>query len=256
MKSKIINFADGRNELKDQQKKQDSTKTEEVEELDGASQKENADSKGSIIHYPKKTSDEAKFNRIQAILKELLKMHKDMLRKSGVSIDAFADQMLRGDYEANPEEIEKVTGLVEELGDITGYSLSELILGGKFEELVKNAEVLQEYEDIALKYRHDAAMAAARRQNMLPSNINLPRRRIKYIIKEIYESYEDHALLLKLQKRPQAFQKLKASEKEFVEHYYALVEELEVLSSHSAEDVFLSANLRRLAKRYKVKFDN
>lgn len=284
MKSKIINFEDGLLGLKHRRgdkkiKNEDKKEPEEVE----VSNKENRTTAKTII-YPVNNVNR---KRVREILIEVFDMHQRMLNQFGGDINNFTESLFSGKLEdIKTDDAVHMAHLISELCELTGYTMTDLLLHGKFESLIYDYNVLDtmisKHMSNETSYKYDAKKRVDQDDDheddfedededeededdekeglndlgykFHPSSgVNARRRRIKEIIGEIYDNYLEDDLLYEVSENPNIYKNLSSRKKDFVDDYNNLINELEFLTEHSATDLFLTENLLRLAKRYKVK---
>ena len=294
MKSKVINFDQGLSGLKHRRgAKKSAEEKNDIEEQNNVPDSNvkipEVISESSPPSQPPRSSQNktikflSKNEKIQNIVLELASLQGAILPPDAKG--SFNFDLLNGTLANNPS-VDRVMELIMELVDVTGYSLEELLLGGKLQDIIVNDKVLSKkfsFEESEPRkvdfdslfdfsddddddddeiYHFDGKKRVyyINGRDIVISkplkhfqSINVIRTRIKEIIAEIYDRFLDDPLLKQLSEDPKSFKKVNSTKKAAVNDYYRLVEELEDLSEHDAPDVFLSENLRRLAKRYRVR---
>lgn len=313
MKSKVINFEKGLSGLKHRRGKKESTEensaTQEPQSTPTEIQeepKESKESKKTPLKTPEVVSQSqsqartikfpSKSEKIQDVILELANLQGEIMPNINMNNGNIPLDVLKNSLDNNPA-VDRVMELILKLVDLTGYTLEDLLLGGKLQEIITEDNVLNKkfyFEDGKSSKADVESLFNFSRDDLgsddddddeddenedgsyvddgksrtyyidgreinitkrLKSNqtINPVRTRIKEIIQEIYDTYRDDQTLMQLADDPKTFRKLPAAKREFVNDYFRLVEELEDLTEHEADDPFVTENLRRLARRYRVK---
>ena len=147
MKSKVIDFEKGLSGLKHRRggKKGNDEKDEELE----LQKNQDRELLKRLVDGPKsfngkKTEDSSapktikfpsKNEKIQALVLELASLQQKLVSTTGKNAGKLDMEALKDNLEGNPA-IDRIMDLVMELSEVTGYTLDDLLLGGKLQEII------------------------------------------------------------------------------------------------------------------------